>query len=751
MTVTEQILAASRERRHLDCHGETVDAEEVREACLAAAVDGDPFGIRLANAEVTGELDLRAAHVGVPVHLTGCTFTDAPAVEGADLHELIITASPRLPGLLANGVRVRRNLVLSGCVIRGAHRTSASLTRPAAVWLTEADIGGRLLAVGTRIDGLGGRAMQCDRTKVAGDVRLVHGFLATGEVRLLAMQLAGSLDLRGASLLPHDGRALDLAETVVGGSVFVLSGPGPWMRPRIRGRVDMGRTTVHGRLVIRNADLEAAAIGSGIHDYTIEEPGTRRFLFAPRLTVHGECVIDGETVIRGGLFLHGAELVGGLRLDGGTIWNPGDIALDLSHVSLGAGLDLRDALIEGTVELENARVDGSVDLTGAQLTLPHRHTCLDAVGVRVEGDLLLCGATARGGRLDFRGASLLGAVDAKGATLSNPGNFTLNLNHAHVGGNVRLHDGFTSVGLVALNRSVIEGRLRCDGATLAWTAPPPDAPPLVNDRGSAFEAISAVVRSGIDLGWRIRDGAVDFTDARTGYLADDPAVDWPRRAYLSGFVYERFAPPSFREGGGVSDARTRGAWLARLEPYDPRPWEQVARVLRAGGDHSGAEDVLIAQRRRARQLEQRRWRRIVDRLLDGTVRYGYRPQRALAIMLVLVAAVAVSLAVPAARATMRATDPSGVVFTPDGPAERAGAAPPGACGGGRVRCFQPVLYALDTVVPIIDLKQRSTWYPSRDRGGTPMEWFLNACTMLGWAASTVFALSFTRLGRPSSP
>jgi hypothetical protein len=100
---------------------------------------------------------------------------------------------------------------------------------------------------------------------------------------------------------------------------------------------------------------------------------------------------------------------------------------------------------------------------------------------------------------------------------------------------------------------------------------------------------------------------------------------------------------------------------------------------------------------------------------------------------------------------MRAADPSGVVFTPDGPAERAGEAPPGACGGGRVRCFQPVLFAIDTVVPIIDLKQRATWYPSRDRGGTTMEWFLNACTMLGWAASTVFALSFTRLGRPSSP
>jgi hypothetical protein len=30
-----------------------------------------------------------------------------------------------------------------------------------------------------------------------------------------------------------------------------------------------------------------------------------------------------------------------------------------------------------------------------------------------------------------------------------------------------------------------------------------------------------------------------------------------------------------------------------------------------------------------------------------------------------------------------------------------------------------------------------------------MEWWLNLCTVLGWVASTIFALSFTRLGRAS--
>jgi hypothetical protein len=66
-----------------------------------------------------------------------------------------------------------------------------------------------------------------------------------------------------------------------------------------------------------------------------------------------------------------------------------------------------------------------------------------------------------------------------------------------------------------------------------------------------------------------------------------------------------------------------------------------------------------------------------------------------------------------------------------------------------VRCFNAALFAIDTVVPIVDLSQRSTWYPSRDVGGPWLEWWLNLCTMFGWVASTIFALSFARMGRSS--
>jgi hypothetical protein len=70
------------------------------------------------------------------------------------------------------------------------------------------------------------------------------------------------------------------------------------------------------------------------------------------------------------------------------------------------------------------------------------------------------------------------------------------------------------------------------------------------------------------------------------------------------------------------------------------------------------------------------------------------------------------------------------------------------CGDGEVRCFSPVLYAIDTVVPLISLDQRSTWYPDPHVSfGRLMLWWLNLATLLGWLLSSIFVLSLARLSR----
>jgi hypothetical protein len=119
-----------------------VQAALLRRCCHELKDQIDPRGLRLVNAVVIGCLDLAGLVVPFPLRFDGCEFDSAPVVEGAELFELSLTGCPRLPGLLGNGLRLRRDLDLSRSRVEGAHRTSASTSRRSAIWLCESEIGG---------------------------------------------------------------------------------------------------------------------------------------------------------------------------------------------------------------------------------------------------------------------------------------------------------------------------------------------------------------------------------------------------------------------------------------------------------------------------------------------------------------------------------------------------------------------------------------------------------------------------------
>jgi hypothetical protein len=357
-------------------------------------------------------------------------------------------------------------------------------------------------------------------------------------------------------------------------------------------------------------------------------------------------------------------------------------------------------------------------------------------------------------------ANIGSVVDAEGAQLRNARGYTLSFHQANVRGSLRLVGKFKSDGLVVLNRATIDGRLLCTGGT--FTCPRPADP---NEFGHAMEAISATIRGGMDLGWNEASPSVDLTNAGTTFLADDPAT-WPKRMTLSGFTYDRFERPQHDNSIRPWDYRIRREWLTRQLRYDASPYEQAAQVFRRHGYTDGAKAILIAQRRRARDNMRGpmgRLRRPLDILYSLSVGYGYRPGRVLWMLALLVGLVTASLQIPGAQATMRATV-SGAVFTTHGSTIHAAAPNLAAasaqsssmtndaqpCGGGQVRCFNSFLYAFDTVIPLVSLGQRSTWYPDANVPyGAFIQWWLYVASVLGWLLSSVFVLSLAALARSS--
>jgi hypothetical protein len=129
------------------------------------------------------------------------------------------------------------------------------------------------------------------------------------------------------------------------------------------------------------------------------------------------------------------------------------------------------------------------------------------------------------------------------------------------------------------------------------------APSYRSQRGHAIEAISATIRGGMDVGWDepLRP-SVDFTNATTSFLADDPST-WPPQFAVSGFTYERFEQPQGGSSTQTWDHAARCEWLRRQVTYESGPYEQAPRVFRQHGYTDGAKAILNAQRRCARSTK----------------------------------------------------------------------------------------------------------------------------------------------------
>jgi hypothetical protein len=174
---------------------------------------------------------------------------------------------------------------------------------------------------------------------------------------------------------------------------------------------------------------------------------------------------------------------------------------------------------------------------------------------------------------------------------------------------------------------------------------------------------------------------------------------------LRGFTYETLENDRI----GVRD---RLRWLERdkergKERYAPQTYNQLAACYRRGGDTKAARRVGIAKEwRRRSRFSPLNW------LLYATVGYGYRTWLA-----------AIWLAVLAFLGTRVFT----VAYAHH--LMRHGANPP---------AFHPVGYALDLLVPVVNLGQRNAWTP----GGWAVYWSW-AMIAAGWVLTTAVVAGLT--------
>ncbi|GGO81682.1 hypothetical protein GCM10012280_06530 [Wenjunlia tyrosinilytica] len=484
----------------------------------------------------------------------------------------------------------------------------------------------------------------------------------------------------------------------------------------------------------------------------LDNPGTSR-IWGPERTVRASAVarllLDGPPADSGRvccLKLSGARISGQLNLSGGTVAPYIELhncqfeqqvlmpecsfttlrmvrcaipRIEAARLSTEGDLHLPQCTVPGGIRLTDAHIGTDLLLNQLVVSADRHGRAIAADGLSVAQDVEaeLVKAT---GEVSLRSARIGGRLSLRGSALRNTtGRYALNAARITIEHTLYLSSGWVSGTLSGTGTPPGGVRTRhftCDGGVRLDDGRFGNA--LVVDRArfqlTTSQELSLRRIQTPELRFtpeRPPTGRIVLAGAKIGNLVTEAAC-WPGAGLidLSGFAYESLRPT------GPFPLPARLAWLSAATPeYSPEPYEQLATALRADGMDEDAREVLLAKQRRRREtlpLAARLW----GYAQDITVAYGYRPGRAAWWMAVLWAI-------------------GSVVFALN---------PPPELKQGEGPNWNPALYALDLLLPVIDLGQDSAWRPSGWE-----QWAATLLVLLGWILATTVAAGASRLLRRS--
>jgi hypothetical protein len=728
------------------------------------------------------------------VTLTDCWLAAGLTGEMLTARSLILSCSITGPlrlagaslawGLSCEGVQLTRPdedgyaLAARGIKVGGDVFLDEGFTACGAVRLTRADITGTLSCRGAKLDGQdkNGYALYARGIRVGGDVHLDEGFIASGAVRLAGADITGTLSCKGAKLggRDQDGYALYARGIRVGGDVSLEDGS------TSSGAVGLTRAGITGQLSCSGAKLDGRYNGNA--------------LFADGIKVGGDVLLNGGFTASGAVGMVSADITRTLNCRGARLTgcDENGNAMHGERMKVGGDLLLEEGFTASSaVCLLSADIAGQLSCRGAQLTGRDKAGyALHGDGIKVGGDVVVDGGFTAAGAISLSGADIAGQLRCSGAKLgaADSDGDALVADGLKTGGGVYLDDGFTAAGAIRLAGADITGELGCRGALLTgadkrgntlvgggmkvsdtvwlnegFTAAgtvslfsaraggsvvlAPAKLPGANEVAFNFNATRAQIAGA--LRWVPAGqvfGRVNLEGASVGELEDDWSDErlngfWPtgRQLRIDGLTYGRFG------GDQQATVEQRLDWIHSQYRGDnpaafaPQPYEQLAAVYRRGGQDSQARKVAIARRADLRKCgDLNAYRRFGNWFLGWSIAYGYKTWRA-GIGLAAVFVVFVVLSFLAQQHHL---------MVPIGDTEGLHSVPSATKCTSSYPCFFPVGYAVDTVIPIINVHQADNWGPN---GGTPWgEAFVIGtwiATGLGWALATLLVAGYTGLVR----
>lgn len=506
-----------------------------------------------------------------------------------------------------------------------------------------------------------------------------------------------------------------------------------WLDPAAGGEdLDVGGAHIRGRLNLEGATLRSARFSDTTFDDELvlrSATLTRLELVDCRLHVlrglgahfsHSFTVVRSRVLV--GMGLDSICVTGAVRLQGLQIGDdPAVTCLSIRRASVG-DLYLTDGCqVVGRVDLSGTTVAGEVGLDDATLQAT-AGPALSLIGVEAETFRILDSRfRAADGPAVFISGTRARNVLLADATVQGQ----VSLQHCEIEGllfvdrcevagmPIAVVSTSSTIGTIRICDSSLSGLSCAD--TLILTSFGCLRSRISNRGGVALHLGLSTVRGLFSIEDVTFDGAVNLKESSLHILGDDLGNGPDRLGswgsadglLLNGLTY------SFGEGANQEPA-LRHLWLAHTVDHEPSSWRQLSEVYQAVGQEQDAVRTLIAKEDDRLDRAQLSWRRKTWlRFLRVTIGYGYRSWLARVWSL---AVIVVYSAIVSANAS---------AFVADGRAD-----------------LQPVAYAADTFLPIIDLDQAAHW-----SAGGWVAWTEWGVIIAGWVLSTLFVAGFTRIVR----
>nr|WP_260406689.1 membrane-associated oxidoreductase [Pseudomonas cichorii] len=495
----------------------------------------------------------------------------------------------------------------------------------------------------------------------------------------------------------------------------------------ITGMLDLRNLDLSLPLSLQWCDFEAALILEDARLMnTLFLRGSRlKGIQGARLRAEGALLLT-EIVSSAGVNIKNAQVQGQIALSNSKLDGAGDWALTTDGATCGNSLYLNRVEAKGGINLIAMRIGGDLGCNGARIE-NDQGPALRADRINVQGDVFLRHGFSAIGSVRFLGARISRQFDCTGGCFDGNGGDSIRMDGAVAGGSLFLNDGFTAKGNVVLHSLQLQGDMVIDGAKYITEI----RAPRVTVGGSL------ILRK-----METPPERVSFLGGRVGSLNDDKE-SWGERVNLNGFVY------GFIHVNEQMRIEERLAWLDKqyvpkpkeglLPEFYPQPWRQLQKVLEEMGHAEDARQVGIKFEEQLRKKgligqSPKRWpeplricyRRlmvILHAMYGPLSGYGYRPMLLLPWFLgVWLSCAGFYWWAASHQAIFAPSDP--LVFqNPDykecsPPLSPTGNEPPGTANWylcdalpQEYTAFSPIAFSLDLLLPLVNLHQEDDWAP----------------------------------------